>query len=228
MDIGVKILAENSTDDADEKHWYYAGAKFTEAPFTPYATAIGQGTLAWNSLQESLGGVFWGLMGGYTGVGRPIAVWQSLKADRPKRDMLQAAYKGLDKSFDELFPQARADLDWLVKEINSLEDARNNFVHAPLSMTVPVSAFKTLGPTTSGKQRREIPKEAKVVPHDWGMNTRAQRIAGKNLLKEFRYCREAAIVLRDFCDHVTHALRTKGAPWPDRPKLPNRGQKKTK
>jgi len=173
-----------------------------------------------------MGGVFWALMGGHLGVGQPLAVWQSPKADRPKRDMLQAAYKGLPKTFDEAFPKARADLDWIVNAVNTLEDARNNVVHAPLSMTVPLRAFKTLGPRTSGKSKREIPKEAKVVAQDWMMNSRARRISSKHLLTEIRWCRSTAIVIRDFSDAITAALRYKEAPWPDRPALPNRGQTK--
>ena len=203
--------------EADDKVWYYASARFNEKPFQPYVVAIGRSALAWNSLQEALGGVFWALMGG-----QGMAVWQSLTADRPKRDMLEAALKNMPEQFHEVFPKAKSELTWLITSTMKLEDTRNNVMHAPLQLTAPLKAFKSLGPKTTGRSKREVPPGATVVPHDWQENKRAMRLTGKNILAEFRLCHETAIVLRDYANLLLHVFRTPNAPWPERPRLPVR------
>ena len=203
--------------ETEEKGWYYASARFSEEPFRPYVVAIGQSALAWNSLQEALGGVFWVLMGG-----RGLGVWQSLTADRPKRDMLEAALLNMPETFHEAYPKAKADLTWLTTNTMKLEDARNNVMHAPLQLTAPLKAFQVRDPKTGGPSKRKIPAGATVVPHDWQQNKRALRLTGKDILAEFRVCHARAIALRDYANFLVHAFRMPNASWPDRPRLPVR------
>jgi hypothetical protein len=210
-----------------DKAWYYAAATFKERIFQPYTSVIGQTALAWNNLQEEFGTLFWTLLGSPSHAAS-MAVWQVLKVDRAKRDMLEKAVQNLPQEFYETFPRAKEEILWVVGEANKLEETRNNVIHAPLQVRATLGAIAALGPLTKGKQRRKMPAAATVIPFDWNLNSRAAKIAGKHILTEYRYCHAATIVLRDYVSHLNFSIRRPDSPWPDRPKLPNRGQTKKK
>lgn len=189
--------------------WRYRGQRFTEAKFLPYATAIGQVALAWNDLHEGLAILFCTLCGG-GGIGKWLAIWHSAKFDRPKRDMIRGAILHWTEAQQDGFPKGQKDIRWLLDRVDELEDARNNAVHSPLLLVPP------------GGIAGPIPF---VITHTLSHHPRALRMALKNLLFEFRWCRAATLVLRDFTHRLDRALSTAGAPWPDKPKLPNRGQR---
>lgn len=100
-----------------------------------------------------------------------------------------------------LSDSARAEIAWLLKSANSLEDARNNAIHTPIT---------------------EADGEPLVGAHSFG-HKRAKHLADKNLEREFRWLFDAAIVLRDYAVDLNEALLRQGVPLPERPKLPNRG-----
>src|SRR5258708_3094079 len=118
--------------------------RFTEKTFAPYVAGIGQTVLAWNDLQEELGRLYSKIMESQWYIikkGEEVALssmalesWQSLKMDRPKRDMLTAAIGILHPHDIRRLPKLVPDITWLIKETNSLEDARNDAIHAPLRL----------------------------------------------------------------------------------------------
>jgi hypothetical protein len=68
-----------------------AAQRFTEKVFAPYTTGIGQVALAWNDLMDELGGLFTTLIP--TGGDDFLIlekIWNVPKADRQKRDLLDA------------------------------------------------------------------------------------------------------------------------------------------
>lgn len=203
--------------------------RYTAPEFRPYVTALGQLTLAWNDLQESLGTLFWTVMNkrppmagdfvDYT----PLMVWHSVKSDRQQRVMLKAAvgFDG-DKSGRTIYfdgfnrPQFADDVRWLLIECDKLEDARNNAIHSPLFSTV---AFRIgLGAAIQASEP--------VRPAYWQFNPRAVSLdKRKNLLSEFRYCRDMAMFLADYAHLMDSALTHPQRPWPKRSTPPNREPK---
>jgi hypothetical protein len=65
-------------------------SSFNERKFEPFIRAIGQSTLLWNDLHESLGHLYCTAVGGGF-VNVHFRVWNSIANDRAKRDMLLAA-----------------------------------------------------------------------------------------------------------------------------------------
>jgi hypothetical protein len=185
-------------------HW---GQPPTSKTFYPYALAIGQVAIAWNELQEALGLLFCSIMGGGA-ANQFLAIWQSLKADRAKRDLLLAAAKQFDMrapSSTAFGTKLLAEVKWICSEMDSLEDYRNNAVHSPLF----ASGTRTVGPTT-------------------GLgNVRALRLAAHDdVLREFRWCRDYAMLLTEHVLALGLMFGDHGRAWPDRPKRPNRGDTK--
>jgi len=188
--------------------------RFTSNEYKPYVTAIGQLALAWNDLHETLGGLFCTIAGDVFEENL-IAVWHSAQSDRAKRAMLEALVKNLGWKEKRVNPKAEIDLKWLLGELNSLEDIRNNAIHAPLA-------------SFSHPSWRLVGVPAGIAPDDIRGNRRASKLKGKNLLREYRYCRDATIILRDFAEQIADAWGyTEPDPsWPKRPSLPNKGDRK--
>lgn len=189
--------------------------RFTEKKYLPYVTAIGQLALAWNDLHERLALAFMQSLDGRAD--QAMNIWFSAKFDRPRRDMLKAALECVGDFPAPKFPNFRTDLLWVLKEANSLEDARNDAVHSPLwpgtsnSLFVASSGYQGVGP---------------LAPYTLLGNPRAKKLlARQDLLAEFRWCRDTALTLRDFVSEILKAVMIEDWPWPKRPKLPNRGQK---
>lgn len=125
--------------------------------------------------------------------------------------MLKALIKSPNKRLST-YPRLVEDLSWLLQEADKLEDKRNDAIHSPL-----VFLDFDGDPTLKGY----------VIPFDAFGNPRALKLAQKDLLAEFRWCRDASIVLRHFATDLYDAVAARDA-WPDRPSLPNRGQKRTR
>jgi len=207
-----------------------APSYFTDHRYAPYALAIGQVALSWNDLHEILGHLFWIVMGGGWR-DLPVGVWAAVDNDRIKRKMLKAAVNAATPTDLIHFPKMTSDIEWILKEATTLEDARNDIVHSPL---VLLTYGETPAETVTGKGKKHF-----VIPDTVHMNTRAKKLADKiaehqvgkkRLLEEFRLCRDSITVLRDFAFEICWAMggrRVGIVPWPDRPSLPNRGQKKS-
>jgi hypothetical protein len=188
---------------------------FTGRNYRPYVTAIGQLTLVWNDFHEDLALLFIELLS--NGCAYPATdIWSSSIYDRPKRAMLRAVIATDWNDFDSKYPKLVPDLTWLLNEADKLEDSRNDIVHSPLVFFGNDNVFAQ----QTGQVGRTVPSIA------FG-NRRALKLAKKDLLTEFRWCRDASIVLRDFAGEIYEAVAACAA-WPERPSLPNRGQKKTR
>jgi hypothetical protein len=191
------------------------GDQFTARIFKPYVIAIGELALAWNDLHETLGMLF---LGHFSAEQSAAALWNSQNFDRQRRALLKAVAQNMSEKIGADYPRLRGDILWLLTEIDKLEDARNTVVHSPL-LTQETETTIVLG--------LAIPKSS-VLPNLRLGNTRATKLEKKDLLTEFRWCRDAALVLRDYALTLEWATMVDETPWPDRPSLPNRGQKRTR
>jgi hypothetical protein len=192
------------------------GKRYTAPEFRPYVIALGQLSLAWNDLQESLGALFWTIMSPRPFEGmfvhrEPLFVWHAIKSDRSQRNMLQAAVNNLTIDWER--PLLVREINWLIDRANSLEDLRNDAIHSPLLFATGLGAI-----TKSG-----------IRPADYQFNPRAIKLAKRDdLLAEFRFCRDTAITLADYAHLIDLALiNSPTCSWPERPELPNRKPRKT-
>ena len=173
------------------------GLPVTDRAFEPYVTALGQLTLAWNHLHETLAIVFSMVMGGGD-VGQYLAIWHAIKVDRAQRDILLAAAK-VDELRGPRYPRLVPDLEWICRKADAVEDARNDALHSPLW----------------GSQRG--PGSTLVIPLTGLGHVRAQKLMAKDLLTDFHWCRDASQVLTGFARELDIAMTEFGLAWPDRP-----------
>jgi len=118
------------------------------------------------------------------------------------------------------YPRLKEDVLWLLKETDKLEDTRNTAIHSPL-LTESNNDILSLGDILT---YHDILRRHYVAPNIRLKNSRAMKLAQKDLLAEFRWCRDAALLLRDFALSLDAATMPDEIPWPDRHSLPNRGQ----
>jgi hypothetical protein len=175
-------------------------APFTNKAFHPYSMALGQFALAWNDLHVALAALFCTVMGGGF-VGPAVAIWHEIKSDRTQRDVLSGSAKA--KSLNGFPKNVAQEIEWICKRADTIEDDRNNAVHSPLWCISE--------------------KDGKIVikPVDGLGSARAKKLIGKDILKEFRWGRDASTILRDYAINLDFSF-CRGKPLPDRPKLPNR------
>jgi hypothetical protein len=190
----------SSSRSAARRYWD-EHTQYTSAAFRPYALAIGQLAMAWNDLHSRLALLFCSVMGGGY-ANQFLAIWHALKADRVQREILLAAVK---KDYNSARPvKFLEDIEWLCKKADEVEEARNNALHSPL---------------WADRRNEGVPV---VVPATGLGHVRAQKLLGKDLLVEFRWCRDAAITLRVFAADIDATMSEFPTPWPDRPKWPTR------
>jgi hypothetical protein len=175
----------------------------------PYAIEIGELSLAWNRLHDHFGQIFWAALGPDKG-SVAFAIWNRLANDRTQRDILKVAVEagGILQGSDGR--RGTDDTLWLIKEANTLAELRNNAIHAPMTTLTNVATGIT-----------------RVAPQDFYGNPRAKRLAAKpELLGELAWYRACAECLDEFSVSLSTCIAFPAAnwPWPDRPKLPARGQ----
>src|SRR6266478_4506849 len=154
--------------------------RFESRQFLPFATAIGQFVLAWNDLHETLAVLYWTLCQFDDKV---LEEWNVAKFDDKKRALIIRWIKNTPAQSKALMPNLYADLEWLMGQIDSLAEPRNNTAHSPLTF---ISDTFVVNP--------QLFKGFKfgVAPNTtWG-NSRAKRLLGKDLLAEFRKYRKIA------------------------------------
>jgi len=182
---------------------------FRGRAWRPYVAALGQLALAWNELHEHLAYLFTTVMP-EDNKERTIHVWYSASQDRAAREMLRAALISQPEEFLEKYPAAVEEIRWILGQAHALEEARNNAIHSPLL-----------------HWNTDEPDRQQIEPFAFFGHSRATKLAKRpDLLAEFRWCRDTALVLRDYVDLIDDALTISRRPWPKRPSLPNRGQKK--
>jgi hypothetical protein len=180
----------------------------THPSFRRYATAIGQAAIAWNAFHEALHTMFWDLIGGenFTGIPLYSATWYAIRHDRSQREMVKAVAKRAHEIGD--MPDAEYErIEWLMKEADKVAEARDDAVHAPLF--------------SSGRGPGTAPI---VSPGSTHGHPRAMNLENRELLADFRWCRDAATTLTVFCLELQMAMGEGSAPGnlPDIPNLPKR------
>jgi hypothetical protein len=200
------------------------GKRYTAPEFRPYVTALGQLSLAWNDLQESLGALFWTMMSPRPLVGafvhrEPLFVWYAIRSDRSQREMLKAAVNHLTIDWER--PLLVVETNWIIDRANELENWRNDAIHSPLFFAEGLGAISDKSGIKSYANG--------IKPAYWQFNPRAINLAKRDdLLAEFRFCRDTAITLADYAHLIDLALiNYPTRSWPERPKLPNRKPRKT-
>ncbi|MGZ4107169.1 MAG: hypothetical protein ACXVO1_07505 [Tumebacillaceae bacterium] len=182
----------------------YKALRFQSRQFKPYATAIGQLVLAWNDLHEVLVVLFWTLRNFDDKI---FNEWDAAKFDHKKRTLISKWISGLPAKTKALAPELYTDLEWLIKEIDRLAEPRNDGAHTPLTI-IQDTPFLHPSRFTVG-----------VAPNiTWG-NSRAKQLFGKDLLADFRKCRNCASKLADFARTMERALADEHTRWPARPLL---------
>jgi hypothetical protein len=181
---------------------------YSHPVFRPYTAALGQIALAWNGLHTEMAMLFCPIMGGGY-ANQFLAVWHALKNDRSQRAILEAAAKearNVREYETEIGKKLLEEIHWINSQANIIEDERDDALHSPL--------------WGSGKQ---------VLPLSGLGHTRAKKLmeAGvqRGLLTEFRWCRDATLVLTDYVKDISSYLSGQKS-WPERPSLPYRGQSK--
>jgi hypothetical protein len=107
-------------------------------------------------------------------------------------------------------PRALDDVEWLLNQVDRLADQRNDAIHSPFLQAMYEDRIK-------------------IEPAVFLGHPRARKLAGKDVLAEFRWYQERAGVLRGFAFKLCEVLIWfPQRPWPDRPQLPQFGQSKTR
>jgi hypothetical protein len=159
-----------------------------------HAAGLGWAVIAWCQLCEELGLLFAEVSGNGTVA---LAAWHQVQSDRTQRAMLRAA---VESSLDEK-PNVRKYLLWALGQIQSMEDGRNNAVHAPVELVLDTAGIS-------------------FVPMDATGNPRSEKLKDKDLAVEFRRYQRNADVLCSFI----RTLRTLARPGVDASQLPPRPQ----
>jgi hypothetical protein len=175
-----------------------------ERKFLPYAIQLGKLVYAWNQLHESLGQLFWTVLGETPGA-TALAVWYSTNNDRAQREMLRAAAVASLSIWSSCPPKALEDILWLLGKIQTLADQRNDTIHSPFTFNVDADGAKL------------------ISSYVWG-HPRALKLKGKDLMAEFKWYCECADTCTRFTRDVREALISRGRSWPDRPQLPRLDQ----
>ncbi|HXW26304.1 MAG TPA: hypothetical protein VEK73_16285 [Xanthobacteraceae bacterium] len=135
-----------------------------------------------------------------------LAVWHALKMDRAQREILLAAAKS--NTWGAVPVTLIEDIEWICGRADVIEDARNDSLHSPLWAD------------------ERNPASAIVKPVTFLGHVRAGKLFDKDLLTEFRWCRDAAMALDDYAIGIADSLFDPMKPWPDRPVWLNRGRPK--
>jgi hypothetical protein len=185
----------------------------------PYAAAVGQVALAWNSLHESLGSLFMSVMSiensGPSLGAASLNIWSSVSNDRQKRVILEAAVSVLSPEKQKELPHIKADVAWLVKRSTALEDKRNDALHSPFHMVHHYIPDAELPP--------RYPRHGSIVPTGFGRGAKlhaATILKGRPVLKELRLYRDYATTLSVFALALGRELFRPTGSWPERPRLP--------
>lgn len=173
----------------------------THSAFRPYVAALGQLAVAWNGLHETMCLLFCTVMEADI-TNQHTAIWHALKVDRAQREMLLAAAKTTIRG--AVPTPFYDDVKWLCERTDALEDLRNDALHSPYWGFI------------------RGPSDIVIMPNINLGHVRAKKLFPKNLLTEFRYCRDSAIRLSRFAWQMDLALSDHTRPWPDRPALPVR------
>lgn len=185
-------------------HPYFA--RYTEKEFAPYMLALGQVIVVWNDTYSSLG-AFYIIIMGIDLIDRFEITWNVINSDRLKRTLLA---KVLDESTvlknNKNGDYIKSEINWILKELNSMEDKRNDFVHSPVYALRFHDAGGIYPPSAPGHRRAE----------NLSVAVRKQ----KNLISELRHYRDKLTIYERYIRRINYYLYNEQIPLPSRPKLP--------
>lgn len=193
--------------------------RITHKLFQSYTKAVGEAAVAWNNLQEDWAFLFHMIVRkeAKDDNGMSLTLWHSIDNDRLQRKLLWNAATRI-KDFHYINADALDDIKWLKAESDKLSDSRNDAIHSPAySMT-----SKDMQQTYVGPYPPWHPRAHKLQSR-------------KDVLVEIRWCRDVAVTLGEYTLKLASAVASAIRPQnlaeptlmtlPNRPKLPNRGQK---
>jgi hypothetical protein len=172
--------------------------------FRPLALELGWIVFEWNRLHEALCDLLQDISSDRE---LASAVWHSTTSERTQRDMLSNALASITNL--DWRPQARNDIEWLLKKVNSLSGRRNNAIHAPLIFA---------------RNADDSDFAIRVEPLTSSGNPRALELVDKSLLREFKWYRDHLGRLARFAEDIHWTRIADEIPWPDRPQLPPVGE----
>ena len=129
------------------------------------ALAIGEVTLEWNKLQESLAALFARVLNARSGA-MALKVWHSQVSDRAQRQMLRDA---IGSSPVEIREDVVKAIKWLLDEADKLSNRRNQTVHTHFSL-----------------RTNETGDGIIYDPDRGSLSKHAQALAGTDPIPEFR------------------------------------------
>ena len=197
---------------ARRKRQPWESLSISHPAFRPYAIALGQIALAWNGFHGTLAVFYCTIMGGGF-ANQHLAVWHAIRNDRAQRAILLAAARDSFGYDSDLGKTVTAEIKWINSQADTIEDGRDNALHSPL-WARPATGQKPIVSAVTG------------LGH-----VRAKKLAAskRGLLAEFRWCRDAALVLTDYVADMDDVLTGRSQKsLPQRPRLPYRGQKTSK
>jgi hypothetical protein len=171
-----------------------------ERQFEPYAVEIGKLVAVWNRLHEKLARLFC-LAAGIQNINVANAIWHSTDSDRTQRQMLR---KAAEVTFDAE-AHKKDGIIWLVNQIDTmLAGNRNDAIHAPLAFFTDADGTQLLPSWDSG-------------------HPRAKSLRGKDLMTEFKWYRDCAVVLANYAECMWQAsFPSARFAWPAIPALPRK------
>src|SRR5690349_17271953 len=140
--------------------------KTHRAALKPYLLALGELALAWSGLQETLGLLFAAVVANNDGR-ISQAIWQSQNNDRSQRELLRFANEARAWPKDS---KANDDIAFLLADIQSLQDKRNDAIHSPYILWYGIQ-------DATGELR------FKLEPRTFHGNVRANKLKDKDLLR---------------------------------------------
>jgi len=173
--------------------------------------------MVWNDLHEELGLLFQRVMLdkpiNVGAPGRLRVIWGLISSDRQKRLLLEGVSEWLGQQRHLKFPTLADDLKFLVRKGHTLEDRRNDVIHAPLDEHRNALSLGTMGEVYANN-----------------LNTRGRKLTGatrksnQQLLSVIRLYRDYAIVLARYAEAIRLAWIAgesgRRRAWPKRPLLP--------
>ncbi|MGB6176907.1 MAG: hypothetical protein WBF43_11380 [Methylocella sp.] len=171
--------------------------------FAKHATAIGHLVYASARLQWSLAHLFAALVGP-TEQSLPLTIWESLKSDSNKRNMLRDSAKLVLANRSNILD----DVLWLLGKADTLATDRNDAVHTAFFFTTRDDG------------------EIVPVPDPMSNPKRLKRLDDKNRPEMFAMHRDNLTMLYRYADTLTDYLLLddhERPPFPQKPQLRSRG-----
>lgn len=165
---------------------------FHNPAFDNLARELGRVTLAWNDLHVSLSGLFATILRIPNRL-TPGAIWDAIKVDRTQREILTSLSQ-TNALGHRLPDRTKADIKFLMAEVGTLQEYRNNLIHSPFML--------------SGSN---------VIAYHGGTHVRALSLSRRDLIKECASVYASVMIFRNFASELEQAIQDHRSTWPQRP-----------